>query len=457
MESHKKIDIHFLGAVGTVTGSKYLLDSGETKVMVDCGLFQGLKELRLKNWDMPPFQPSEIDYVFLTHGHLDHTGYLPRLVKMGFRGDIIGTAPTLEIARIILRDSASIQEEEAERANKEGFSKHHPAEPLYTVEDAEKAIALFKSIPEGEWIEIEPMLRVSFQTNGHIIGSSFIEMEFELKRFVFSGDVGRQEDVLMHPPKKPLRGDIIFVESTYGNRIHPIENTLEKLRQVILHTIEKKGTLIIPSFAVERTQTLMYLLWQLHESGEIPPIPLVMDSPMGAHVLDVFQNYGEWHKMPAKDCYAMCNLFTIVGDYKETWEWINNDQPKVVIAGSGMVTGGRVLTYLRYYLERPETSVLLVGFQAEGTRGRDLLEGAKEIKIYGKFLKVMADVYSIETLSSHADQKELVEWLGDIYPDPEQVFIVHGEPEAARALQTKIQSTYGWQTTIPELYSIIEV
>ncbi|HAP69916.1 MAG TPA: MBL fold metallo-hydrolase, partial [Flavobacteriales bacterium] len=344
------ITVHFLGAAGTVTGSKFLINTGEHKVLVDCGLFQGLKQLRLKNWDQFPVNVPEIDAVVLTHGHMDHTGYLPRLMKMGYKGPIHGTRPTLEIAEIILRDSAKIQEEEAKKANKEGYSKHHPAEPLYTVKDAEQAIAHFNSMDENVWIELFPEVKMRFQYNGHIIGATFIEMDIYGKRFVFSGDIGRSEDELLRAPKKPQKADVLFIESTYGDRLHSEENLEERLAEIINNTYEKGGTLIIPSFAVERTQTLMYVIWKLKQKKAIPTMPMIMDSPMGANVLKVFEDNRDWHELKLEEYRGMCNAFRIVKSYKETWEIISKNEPKIVIAGSGMISGGRVLTYLQQYI-----------------------------------------------------------------------------------------------------------
>lgn len=452
-----KIKIHFLGAAGTVTGSKYLIDTGDKKIMVDCGLFQGLKKLRVLNWDYLPINVEEIDAVLLTHGHMDHTGYLPKLVKMGFNNSIFGTSPTLDIAAIILRDSAKIQEEDAERANKEGFTKHSPAEPLYDLKDAQKTIEHFEPVPEGEWMDLFEGIRVRFQYNGHIVGATFIELDIYGKRFVFSGDIGRKEDLLMRPPKKPEKADVLFIESTYGDRLHKKEDLETKLKDIILHTVEKGGTLIIPSFAVERTQTLMYLLWQLREKGEIPAIPMIMDSPMGANVLNVFHQHRDWHKLPIDDCTEMCRTFRIVKDFKETWEVIGNKNPKIVIAGSGMISGGRVLTYLQQYLRKPETSVLLAGYQAEGTRGRALLDGASELKIYGKYYEVKAEIFNLQVLSAHADQAELLDWMSDIKNEPERIFITHGESHSADMFRVKIKDVYSWDCTIPELYEIDEI
>ena len=452
-----KVTVHFLGAAGTVTGSKFLLDTGDHRIMVDCGLFQGLKSLRLLNWDVPPVDVHEIDTVLLTHGHMDHTGYLPRLVKMGFKGPIHGTRPTLEVAEIILRDSARIQEEEARRAAKEGYSKHANPEPLYTVKDAEKAIGHFNSMPEGEWMELYPDINVRFQYNGHIIGATFIELDIRGKRFVFSGDVGRTEDLLMRPPKKPERADVLFMESTYGNRLHPVEDLETKLKDIITDTYHEGGTLIIPSFAVERTQTLMFLLLQLKRKGLIPDIPMIMDSPMGAGILNVFEDNKEWHKINQADYKAMCKAFRIVQSYKETWEVINKTGPKIIIAGSGMISGGRVLTYLQQYIGRLETTVLLAGYQADGTRGRKLLEGASELKIYGKFYPVEAKIVNLEVLSAHGDQGELLDWMSELKNKPEQTFIVHGEADAAEVLKSKIKERYDFEVAIPELYSIVEI
>lgn len=293
-----------------------------------------------------------------------------------------------------------------------------------------------------------------FQYNGHIIGATFIELDINGKRFVFSGDIGRKEDLLMRPYKKPERADVLFIESTYGDRLHSKEDLETKLMDIIVHTVRKGGTLIIPSFAVERTQTLMYLLWKLREKGAIPNIPLIMDSPMGANVLKVFHMHSEWHKLSISDCTKMCESFQVVKSFKETWEVIDNKNPKIVIAGSGMITGGRVLTYLKQYLRRSETSIMLAGFQAEGTRGRQLLEGATELKIHGKYYEVKAEIFNLQVLSAHADQEELLDWMSDIKNTPEKIFLVHGESHSADAFRVKIEDTYGWDSLIPELYSI---
>lgn len=453
----QKLKIHFLGAAGTVTGSKYLVDTGDRKLLIDCGMFQGIKKLRLLNWNYPPVKVSEIDIILLTHGHADHTAFLPKLVNMGFNGHIRGTRPTLDIASIILRDSAKIQEEEAERANRGGYSKHETAEPLYNMIDAENAISRFKPIEEAEWIDLYPDIKVRFQYNGHILGSTFIELEVRGEVIVFSGDIGRKKDLLLRAPKKPNKADYLLVESTYGDKVHEDLNLEEELSKVIHHTYNKNGTLIIPSFAVERAQTLMYLLWQLREKGKIPMMPMIMDSPMGNNVLSVFKEHKSWHKLSADDCRKMSHSFTIVQDFRETLNIMDDKKPKIVIAGSGMVTGGRVLNYLTEYIEDTSTTVMLAGYQAEGTRGRQLLEGASEVKIYGKYYNINAEIFNLTALSAHADQSELLDWLSELESAPKKVFIVHGEPHSADAFRVKLKDTYGWECVLPELYEMYEL
>lgn len=451
------IKIHFLGASGTVTGSKFLLETPEQNILIDCGMFQGLKELREQNWKEFPFDVSTIDTVLLTHGHLDHTGYLPRLVKQGFEGKIIGTAPTLEITKIILLDSAKINEEDAEKANEENYSKHNPALPFYKVEDAERTIKLFTPAEKDTWHLLSENIKYRFRYNGHIIGATFIELELLGKLFVFSGDIGRREDALLFPPEKPQLADYLFVESTYGNKLHPKENVLEKLIALIKETELKKGALIIPSFAIERLQMLMFLLWKLNSEGLIPNLPIFIDSPMGNKALGVFERFANWHKIPPAEFSAMKHRMNIITSYKDTWKTIDDPRPKIVIAGSGMVTGGRVLTYLKQLIGKTSTTVLLVGYQAEGTRGRQLLEGAHELKFFGKYYPVKAKVDHMESLSAHADQAGIIDWLSDIKNVPKNTFLIHGEPIALDTLRVKIQDTFSWKVTIPQHTQVIEV
>lgn len=449
--------INFLGAANTVTGSKFLIETSEKNIMIDCGMFQGLKVLRELNWTNLPIDVSTIDVVLLTHGHLDHVGYLPRLVKQGFQGQIIGTAPTLAIAEIILMDSAKIHEEDAKKANEENFSNHHPALPFYTVQDAEKSIRLFQTEMVDKWITLSENISYRFQYNGHIIGATFIELDINGKRLVFSGDVGRSNDYLLDDPKRPEWADFLFIESTYGNKLHPDEDVEEQLANIILEVLEKKGNLIIPSFAVERLQTLMFIIWQLYKKNKIPNIPTFIDSPMGNNVLDVFKRFPKWHKLSTADYNAMCNHVNIIQSYKETWETIDDKRSKIIIAGSGMVTGGRVLTYLQQLIDEPSTTVLLVGYQAEGTRGRQLLDGANEVKFFGKYYPVKATIKSIESLSAHADQNDLINWMSSTKNIPEKVFLIHGEPSTLDVFRVKIKDTFNWNISIPKLTDVEKI
>ena len=446
-----QVKVQFLGASGTVTGSKFYLETPELSILVDCGMFQGKKALRELNWRPLPLDVSEIDLVLLTHGHLDHTGYLPRLLREGFLGKIVGTAPTLGITEIILRDSARIHEEEAEKANREGYSRHKPALPFYTVKEAERTLDLFHKADEDQWIKATEKIRYRFRYNGHIIGSTYIEIEINGRILVFSGDLGRYVDLLLPPPKEPEWADYLFIESTYGDTLHPDEEVESQLIDLTNKALRNRGNLLIPSFAVERLQSLMYLLWRLYKHNRIPNIPIIVDSPMGQNVLEVFERYPSCHKLSMEDYHAMCNHVNLVTSYRETWEVIDDPRPKIVIAGSGMVTGGRILTYLKQLVDLPETQVLLVGYQAEGTRGRRLLEGESEIKIFGKYIEVKAQIHHMQSLSAHADQADLLKWMGVIKNIPEGIFLIHGEPTALEGFDAKIRDVFGWEPHIPGL------
>lgn len=448
------VKITFLGASRVVTGSKFLIETSEKNILIDCGMFQGLKELRELNWIDLPINVEKIDVVLLTHGHLDHVGFLPRLIKQGFKGKIIGTAPTLAIAEIILFDSAKIHEEEAEKANKEKYTKHNPALPFFTIMEVEKTLELFQVEMENKWCTLSDHISYRFQFNGHIIGATFIEIDINGKRFVFSGDIGRRNDYLLDDPKKPEWADYLFIESTYGNKLHPKDDVEEILASIIKETINKRGNLIIPSFAVERLQTLIYILYKLYQKNKIPNIPIFVDSPMGNNVLEVFNRFSKWHRLSAKDFNGMCHHINIIQSYKETWETIDDKRSKVIIAGSGMVTGGRVLTYLQQLIDIASTTVLLVGYQAEGTRGRQLLDGANEIRFFGKYYPVKASIKSIGSLSAHADQEGLLDWISSIKNKPDKVFLIHGEPAILDAFRVKIKDTFNWNVTIPKINDV---
>lgn len=450
------VSIRFLGAAGTVTGSKYLLQVKDKSILIDCGLFQGLKNLRLMNWQPLPIEGDAIDLILITHGHLDHVGYLPRIVQDGFKGEIWGTSPTLQIAKLILEDSAKIQEEDAARANRYGYSKHKKALPLYDLKAVSRTIPHFRNQPLNQWMEIAPGLRVRFKYNGHILGATYLEVQVDDQVIVFSGDIGRLNDPLLFSPEGPQKANVIVMESTYGDRVHP-GDTSERLADIINRSLINEGTIIVPSFAVERTQVLMYLLWQLKKSKKIKDIPIYMDSPMGTNVLDVFHHNPSWHRLSVEDCSAMCESIVRVKTLDETLRLASDHRSKIIIAGSGMASGGRVLTYLEHYLGNEKATILLAGYQGEGTRGRQLLEGAQEIKLYGKYYQVRASVENIEGLSAHADQTELLHWLNKLTSAPEKIFITHGESSSSIALQKKILDTYGWSSVIPKLDQTVEL
>ena len=441
--------VKFIGGAGTVTGSKTLIESNGIRILIDCGLFQGLKPLRDLNWDPLPVLPSTIDFVLLTHGHLDHCGWLPRLVKQGFSGKIYCTSPTKDITKLILLDSAKIQEEEAKNANEGKYSKHEIAQSLYNVEQAEKVFPLFRVIKTNEPIPLDAQIEAVYTNAGHILGACSIALTLENKTLVFSGDIGRDDDVLMYPPTKPKKADYVFLESTYGDRIHPKTDTKLELEIYINNAVDKGGTIIIPSFAVERAQTIMFLLWQLREEERIPNIPYIIDTPMGINALNIFSSNQQWHKLSLEECAEMSKMFSLVSDYQETMEVIYDEQPKVVIAASGMLTGGRVLSYLEQYIILPQTTVIIVGYQAEGTRGRKLLEGAKEIKIHGQYYPVKAKILEIQGLSAHGDQNDLLNWLSELENKPTKIFLVHGENEPLDELRIKVHEKYGFDCKVP--------
>lgn len=455
MKKHR-LRLRFWGGTRTVTGSKYLIETERAKILVDCGLFQGVKEQRLLNWKELPIDAAEIDAVLITHGHLDHTGYLPLLIRQGFRGRIYATDPTIAIATIVLQDAAKIQMEDALRANREGYSKHHPALPLYDIMDVEATLPHFSKRPLDEWFSPAQNVTARFRYSSHILGATFIELKIFDTTLVFSGDVGRDDDPLMFASKKPEHADVLLLESTYGGRFHP-PDVRENLIKTLTTAAGYGGTILIPSFAVERTQLLMVLLSELRREGKIPSLPMYLDSPMGIHVLEVFTRFPEWHKLSPQQCATMSSDFTRIREPEETLELAESKEPKIIIAGSGMATGGRVLTYFEHFLADPASTVILAGYQAEGTRGRALLDGATEIKMRGLYWSVAAHIMQIEGLSAHADEEGLLRWLETLDAPPEQLFLTHGEQEAARALQRAIRERYGWEAQIPELYDAIKI
>lgn len=448
---NNQITIKSLGAAGTVTGSKHLLATPEVTVLIDCGLFQGLKTLRNKNREALPVYAAKIDVLLLTHAHLDHCGYIPLLVKNGFTGKIYVTAPTMDLTEIILRDSAKIQEEEAQFANEGGYSKHKPALPLYTTEDVERALPRFVIVEHSEVVQLSNNVSFQFRKNGHILGSCSIQMTCYDKQIVFSGDIGRNNSRFLLPPAALEGADYVIMESTYGDRLHPDMDPLDQLAKVINEAIEDHGAVIIPSFAVGRAQEIMHLINLLKKEGTIPSwIPVFLDSPMAANATDILCKYPKWHKLTKEECNSVCNDVVINRDFHNTRNIIEKKGPKIIISASGMLTGGRILEYMKFLAPVKKNTVLLIGYQAEGTRGRALQNNAHELKIRGAYVPIRCKVVEITGLSGHADQKELLLWLKQFEKRPTQVFLVHGEPASQAAFKLKIEYEFKWKVKIPK-------
>ncbi len=442
MRPNTEIILQSLGAAGTVTGSKHLLRTPELDILIDCGLFQGIKSLRVKNWEELPVHPGEIDVLLLTHAHLDHCGYIPLFVKKGFRGKIYMTPPTRDLAEIILYDSAKIQEEDAERANREGYSKHKPALPLYKTEDVDFALQHFDVIEHSSEIQLSPHISFQFRKNGHILGSACIQLNCYDKTIVFSGDIGRYQSDFLLPRANMNKADYVIMESTYGDRLHK-GDPAEQLAAVINEAVDHHGTILIPSFAVGRAQEIMHILNKLKKENKIPHwLPVFLDSPMAADATDILCRYPKWHKLKHEECMSVCKDVVINRDWQNTQNIIAKHGSKIVISASGMLTGGRVLEYIKHIAPHENNLILLIGYQAEGTRGRALQNKAHEVKIHGKYYPVRARVVEISGLSAHADQSELIQWLKHFKHLPEKVFLVHGESSAQEALRVKIQDEF---------------
>lgn len=449
--------IQVLGGAHTVTGSKHLLTLNGLRVLLDCGLFQGIKSLRLKNREPLPVDPKTIDFLLLSHAHLDHCGYIPLLVKEGFKGRIIMTPPTRDLATLILKDCAKIQEEDAANANRHGYSKHSPALPLYTAQDVDKALPMFETVKDEEWMFLNDKVSFRFVQNGHILGSCFIDIKNDSQRIVFSGDIGRSVSDLMKPPKILLEADILIMESTYGDRLHEAMPSSDELAKVVNDTIHQHGVLLIPSFAVGRAQELMLLINELKAALQIPNVPVYLDSPMAADASFILRRYPSWHKLPDASCDSVFKDIHIVREFSETRKVIESKGSKIVIAASGMLSGGRVLEYLKALAGYRENTILLTGYQAAGTRGRALKEGAKEVKMHGRYIPVKASVREIASLSAHADQGEMLTWLKAFEKPPKTILLVHGEAHGLEAFRVKIIDELKCKVLIPEQNQVLEL
>ena len=441
----------FLGGAGTVTGSKILLESNYTKILIDCGLFQGLKELRLKNWDTLPINLNELNLVILTHAHLDHSGYIPILIKNGYKGKIYCTKATKDLTKIILLDSGKIQQEDAERANKYKYSKHQQANPLYTVNDAKISLNHFETFEPNEWHTFNDSIKFKFINSGHILGSVFVLLDMKGEIFVFSGDIGRKKPILLPQYEYIEKADYVVIESTYGNRFHKNISILDELLRYIELTFSKKGTLIIPTFSVERAQEIIYLLSILKRQNKLPKIPIYLDSPMGVNATEVYYSHTKNHTLTSEDINSMQATVQLISDVNTSKSIVNDNNPKIVLAGSGMITGGRVLHYLDKCIEDAKNSILIVGYQALGTRGRSLISGDSEVKFFGRYYKINAEVFKINAFSGHADQSELLDWLQHFKTPPKLLFINHGEPHQSQALRTKIKTSLNWKCTVAKM------
>ncbi len=444
-----KVSLTFLGGVGTVTGSRHLLREGGRSILVDCGLFQGLKMLRLKNWSAFPVDPATIDTVVLTHAHLDHSGYLPKLVREGFGGRIVCSAATADLCELLLLDSAKIQEGDAEFANRHGFSKHKPALPLYGKQDALRALRQFTALEFRQPSELGHDANLVFHCAGHILGAAIAELRWGGQTIVFSGDLGRYDDSLMHDPAPVAQADYLVVESTYGDRLHPALAPADALLEVISRTAARGGTVIIPAFAVGRAQELLYLVWQLKVAGRLPLTPIYLDSPMAINASGMLKRHPLDHRLSPDVCEAAMASATYVQGVEESKALSQNEMPKVIISASGMATGGRVLHHIKTYGPDPKNTLLFAGYQAAGTRGDALLNGAREIKIHGGWVPVRAQIETLSMLSAHADANEILRWLSGFRRPPKKTFIVHGEGRASAALHERIEKELGWDCEVP--------
>ncbi|MTW10028.1 MBL fold metallo-hydrolase [Pseudoduganella eburnea] len=445
------MDIQFLGATGTVTGSKYLVAVDGLRVLVDCGLFQGYKTLRLRNWEPLPVSPATLDAVVLTHAHLDHSGYLPLLVRDGFRGKVYCTAATRDLCHLLLPDSGRLLEEEAGYANRHATSKHTPALPLYSEADAVRALRTLVPVDFGHVLKLSHDLSIEFRRAGHILGAAMLRIQHQGQVLTFSGDLGRLHDPLMMPPAPIEETDYLVLESTYGDRCHAADDPIATLGKLIRDTTAHGGVVIIPSFAVGRAQEVLYYIHQLKQRGEIPSVlPVYLNSPMATEATAIFQRHRHDHLLSAKETDAVCHAARIVTTVEESIALNRSRAPKVIIAASGMATGGRVLHHLAAFAPDARNTIVFAGFQAGGTRGAALVGGAPNIKIFGEYVPVRAKVVQMDNLSAHADQQEILTWLGNFKRPPRMTYLTHGEPSAADALRLRIEERYKWPCRVPQ-------
>lgn len=443
------MNIQFLGATGTVTGSKYLLESENARILVDCGLFQGLKELRLRNWDKLPLDPASLDAVVLTHAHLDHCGYFPLLVKQGFQGKLYCTSATRDLAGIILLDSGRLQEEEADFQNRHKISKHHPALPLYTEEDAKLCLERFHTVAFETDFSIKD-LTCNFRPAGHILGAASLFAKDNRTSILFSGDLGRPDDLIMKAPLHPVKAGYFVIESTYGDRLHGALDPVQELGRVLQRGLGRGGVVLIPAFSVGRTQHLLYAIHQLFDSGQLQQVPVYLNSPMSISAMDIYNNHPDDHRLSAEEAKDLFKVATYVRDVQASKELNTRKGPMIIVSASGMLTGGRILHHVQAFAGDAQNMIILAGFQAAGTRGAALAAGAREVKIFGEMMSINAEVVQLESFSAHADQDEILRWLRTAENKPQKVFITHGEAGASEALATKISEKLRWEVAVPQ-------
>lgn len=447
----------FLGATETVTGSKYLVQAPGGRVLVDCGLFQGYKALRLRNWAALPVRPHEIDAVVLTHAHIDHSGYLPLLAREGFRGRVICSAATFDLCRIMLPDSGWLQEEEAQYLNRHALSKHHPALPLYTREDAVRCLQLFSPVDPGDACEPVRGLHAQFARSGHMVGSTFVRLDDGRRSILFSGDIGRPHDLLLQPPAPIPGADWLVVESTYGNRDHPPTQPFDRIADAVNRTAQRGGVVVIPAFAVGRAQALLYCIARLKRERRIPDLPVYLNSPMAASAMQVYWKHRDELRLSKQECEELGRSVLVVETTEESERLNARHGPMIVIAGSGMATGGRVVHHLKAFAPDRRNTIVLAGYQAGGTRGAAIAAGARTVRIHGQDVPVRAEVVQLDDMSAHADRGEVVQWLRTLHPAPRGTFITHGEPDAADALRQKIERELRWDCRVPYYLEAVDL